>query len=852
MRKAFRVICLLVTVTALAVSYPALALDMDYAGEWVCVAVDLGDGVKVTQYEGTNVGDLMKARFDADGTLLVTTLGESIPGTWQADGKGVSAVIDGQALAFAYTDGQLVNNANGVTVYLEKAAPQQKAGGLLSLLRGSKYAGKWVAASVDEGDGTLKEEFEGVKVAELIAMQINRDGTLSVTAMGADSKGVWHEIDGGINATINGEALDMLLQDGQLVGSDGGLTVYFRRALQDSQDTAAVTAAPASVPSFAGTWQAVRYETMGYSFDSKMLFPDGCSLTLREDGTAEAFITRDFTEKLSWTQNGEILALSGSYVFSSPVWNGEKEELTMFYGSDAVSVVFKKGLDTAPPVTSAPISEPTPAPSPAPAEETTPAPTPVPTPEPAATAVPSSTNDEPLLCETNLFTLRFFGEGWAENQGWRSDREDYAAVRYELMDADGSVTASLALTASSEGVRAYRDKIKQLNEYAAQAGKETTGRADIGGIAFSAVSYEKWGWQYAEYAARVPESRVTLLLTVEQPEHIGGKLQQILDSIAFKLPVLNPANVDPPLPEDGVPYQPAPSSAVIGQAQLKAAWLKADRSIILDSTFNNHIALSGKRLYVLAGKTLYAYLMDGYDLVPDQTFAGGKMTFDDKYEYLAAGKDGILYVSNGIFNTLAVKDGAVIKDNNLSGYLAMHPGGQWGISFWVNAEPMLVKASGGELTGEPWVLSNLSDAAKRQGRFSAISCVAISDTRIYAAGTDAQKGDAQRVAVYDLEGGELFTFGSEDWMADDAFGSVTAIVETSAGILVQDGNYRAYKLFSHQGEFLGMAESDKLLGTDYPWLSSMIPYDGGVLTAAAQSRQDESGDELLIFAVSGL
>ena len=848
MKKAFRVICLLMMVIALAVSHLALAQTADYAGEWVCVAVDLGDGVKVTQYEGTNVGDLMKARFDPDGTLMVTTLGASIPGTWKADEQGVSAVIDGQAVAFVFTDGQLVNNANGVTVYLEKAAPQQKAGGLLSLLKGSKYTGKWVAAAVDEGDGILKEEFEGIKVAELMSMQINRDGTLIMTAIGADSSGVWHEIDGGINAAIGDEPLDILLQDGQLVGKDGDVTIYFKRAQQDGQDIAAVTAAPAFAPSFAGTWQAVRYETMGYSFDSKMLFPDGCSLTLREDGTAEAFITKDYTEKLSWSHSGETLALSGSYVFSSPVWNGEKEELTLFYGSDAVSVIFKKGQDTAAAATIAPLGEPTAAPSPAPTEE----PTPAPTLAPEATAIPSSTNDEPLLCETNLFTLRFFGEGWVENQGWRSDREDYAAVRYELMDANGSVTASMALTASSEGVRTYRDKIKQLHEYAAQAGKETLGKANIGGIAFSAVNYEKWGWQYAEYAARVSESRVTLLLTVEQPELIGDKLQQILDSVAFKLPVLTPANVDPPLPEDGAPYQPTPASAVVGKTQVKAEWIQAERSIILDSIFNNQIALSGKRLYVLAGRTLYAYLLDGGKLVSDQSFAGGKMTFDDEFEYLAAGKDGILYISNGIFNILAVKDGAVIKDNSLSGYLAMHPDGEWGISFWVNAEPMLVKASGGELTAEPWILSNLSDAAKRQGRFSSLSCVAITDTRIYAAGTDAQKGDAQRVAVYDLEGRELFTFGNEDWMADDAFGSVTAIVETSGGILVQDGNYRAYKLFSHQGEFLGMAESDKLLGTDYPWLSSMISFDGGVLTAAAQSRQDESGDELLIFALSGL
>ena len=78
------------------------------------------------------------------------------------------------------------------------------------------------------------------------------------------------------------------------------------------------------------------------------------------------------------------------------------------------------------------------------------------------------------------------------------------------------------------------------------------------------------------------------------------------------------------------------------------------------------------------------------------------------------------------------------------------------------------------------------------------------------------------------------------------------MVETPSGILVQDGNYRAFKLFSGQGEFLGTVEGDELLGTDNPWLSSMIPTDKGVLVAAAQSREDESGDELLIFKLSGL
>ena len=181
----------------------------------------------------------------------------------------------------------------------------------------------------------------------------------------------------------------------------------------------------------------------------------------------------------------------------------------------------------------------------------------------------------------------------------------------------------------------------------------------------------------------------------------------------------------------------------------------------------------------------------------------------------------------------------------------MHPSGEWGLTFWANADPMLVKNDNGILSEEPWVLSGLGDVSAQKGRFSMISCIYISDTRIYVAGTDTLTGDAQRVEVYDLEGNELFTFGGADWTAGDAFGSVTGILETPDSILVLDGNYRAFKLFSREGEFIGEADSDKLLGTDYPWLSSMVSYEDGALVAAAQSREDGSADELLIFLVKG-
>jgi len=414
------------------------------------------------------------------------------------------------------------------------------------------------------------------------------------------------------------------------------------------------------------------------------------------------------------------------------------------------------------------------------------------------------------------------------------------------------MSAALNLSASVEGVRNYRDKLKTLKGYAAQAGRDSLEEKIIGGIPFLGTSYEKWGWTYTEYAARAVSEGVTMNITIEQPQKIGDNLQAILDSIAYTLPQVSPPNVDPPLPEDGERYVPSPKAMPLGDKTLTAEWLKTDQSIILDSIFSNSILHMDNRLYALAGTTLHAYTLENGALSPAPDYPGGGMQLPDKYEYLSAGKDGILYASQGMFNILAIRDDAVIKTNQVSGDLVTHPSGDWGLTFWANADPMHITSDAeGNLTKKPWVLSGLSDSAARKGRFSMISCVAISPDRIYVAGTDALEGDAQRVAVYDLDGNELFTFGGADWTADDAFGSVTGIIQTGDSILVMDGNYRAFKLFDLQGSFLGKADSDDLLGTDYPWLTSIVPYEGGAIVAASQSRADESGDELLLFSIQG-
>ena len=847
MRKAFVIAVVLVY----ALTMPGLRLAAEtsaYEGKWACAFIDEGDGVKKSEYEGMKVSDLFTIEFNGDGSMSVYSFGQEIPGTWQESPGGITAGIDGEAVSFMYQDGQLVNDSNGVTMYLEKEKAAQ-SGGLLSLLKGGKYTGTWVASGVDEGDGVIKTQIDGMNVSDLLSITINRDGSAVINNMGTETPGKWAEEAEGIELTPEGQpAISMALSGARMIVFEDGITIYFDRAAQGAQPTPAP-----KVSLFAGKWEATRYESMGYTFDIKMLFPDGGFLLLYEDGTGQAALTKDYTEEITWMEQEGELFISGSYVLSGPVYDETTGELSVFYGSNLITVVFRKAADevTGPAVT-APATL-APAATPEPTAAPMPQPTTEPIQEPQATQAPTQ-EPPPATGEVTMtmFSARYPAPEWTENDGYRYDSEGYSSAKFEKKDDSGSVKASVSIYASNESVNSYRDKIKALTGYANKAGKDSLDKKTIGGIEFSGAAYENWGWNYIDYAARVPESRVSVFITLDSPENMEGEWQGILDSLVFTIPELTPPNVDPPMPEDGEPYEPETSSVTLGDKEVSATWLKTSPSIILDSIFDNHIALANGKLYALAGDRLYVYAYNNGELTPSGDYEGGFIQLADEQEYISVGKDGALYVSEGIFTMTTIREGEEPQEQSLSGKLVMHPDGAWGITFWSNADPMIVRVEDGKLTEEPWALSNLSDAQNRQGRFSSISSLTITNDRIYVAGTDALNNDAQRAAALDLDGKELFDFGGKDWTEEDSLGSVTGIVETSSGILVQDGNSREYKLFSIDGAYIGSVGSDDLLGTDYPWLSSMIASPDGVLVAGAQEREDGSADELLIFKLTGL
>lgn len=713
MKKITSLVCMLfVLLTSVAVP-SALAMDTDYSGDWVCVSVDLGDGVLQTEYEGQSLQEVITFTLRTDGTVLFNSFGTEVEGVWAPTGGGISVVADNMAVPFTYTDNQLVNTEDGVTMYFVRAEEATKSGGLNTLL----------------------------------------------------------------SLGIGGED---------------------------------------SAFSFAGTWKAVSYIAMGTESDVSQFFPDGFTLTLLEDGTGTVQLTAAYAEPIVWENADGGITLSNSNFLYNPVWDPETGILTFNYASDVIQITFEKedaGM--------------------------------------ADTAGDETANEEagePSALPQEYSCAYFsaaFPEGWAQDEYNTYNWDTYYSVQYNLEDKDGWTQSTVRVTASEETVAGYRDKLDTLLAYAKEQGKDQLDELTISGIPFQGLTYTDYG-TYTSYTARIPEASLTLGVEISSPDTISDVLPGILGSILFTYTVPNPPLADPPLPEDGTPYQPSAKTISVGGFDLKAKWLPIAASVYPKSGYGNSLAAVGDTLYILNYDKLYVLGRSGDGLA----LQGEPIQLDNTYNSMSAADDGTLYLTDGYYDGLTYKDG-VFGQYDVEGYLAIHPEGKWGLNFWYNSDVKKITNTADGLAVKNWALTGLSDDALRTGRFSTVDFIKVTSENVFVAGYDTLSNNTERLAMYDLDGNEIATFGGTDWSDDSTIGSVSGVLQTKNGILVQDATYQAYKLFALDGTFLGSVSCDELLGTEYPWPYAMVDTDGGALVLLSQERNDQSATELLVFEITG-
>ena len=523
MKKTISLVCVLFLLLTAVALPSAFAMEMDYTGDWVCLSVDLGDGVLLSEYEGQVLKDAMKIQLNADGTFILDSFGTQQSGIWQVTGAGIAIIADGTVVPFSYEDERLVNTEDGTTMYFGRAEETPQQGGFSTLLNIGK-----------------------------------KDETVD----------------------------------------------------------------------FTGSWNCISYEASGVAYDIDLFFPDGIVLTLNPDGTGSAQITPEYAETLTWETTQDGLTISGSYVLFDPIWDPDTNTLSLSYASDIVRVVFEKMEDVA-------VS-----------------------PTPAATL--------PQVYTCPFFTIAF-PETWEQDDYNTYDWDDFYSVQYNLTDDNGWSLSTVALDVGIEEVGDYRSGINELLEYASEDGGDSLDEINIGGISFQGTTYGDY-WTYTEYLARVPEASATLHIIISDPENIQDVLEEILASITFTYPIPDPPFVDPPLPENGIPYQPEPTTINVGGYDLQAAWLPTDESIVVDDQYNASLAVVDNTVYILTGKTLSAFELSGTSLTP----IGDPVNLGDDYKLLSATWDGTLYITDGFYSAIVYKNGAM-AEFDLDGLLGHEP-----------------------------------------------------------------------------------------------------------------------------------------------------------------------------------
>lgn len=293
-----------------------------------------------------------------------------------------------------------------------------------------------------------------------------------------------------------------------------------------------------------------------------------------------------------------------------------------------------------------------------------------------------------------------------------------------------------------------------------------------------------------------------------------------------------------PSAAEGTAFAGTNGEKMVGTITIKSEWIPFAEPIVLESIFNNSAVISGEKAYVLADKTLKEFAFDGTKATFSQDIA-----LDAEYENMQLGTDGSLYFSSFMRPLIGWKDGAKTFSFEGPKNVCMHSSGEWGISFFPGSVAEKLTISDGTLKTAPLggdVLESVSSAF-------------VTENNIFLWG-QAKGNEHSALAVFDTNGKFKFHLGytGSESFQPDSLGSITSVIETENGFLALDGNMRNIVLWKPDGAFIGTIDVKELFGTSYPWLSSAqkMP-DGSIIIGLSQKRDDESGEEFLLYRING-
>ncbi|MBQ3054728.1 MAG: hypothetical protein IJC88_01340 [Oscillospiraceae bacterium] len=304
--------------------------------------------------------------------------------------------------------------------------------------------------------------------------------------------------------------------------------------------------------------------------------------------------------------------------------------------------------------------------------------------------------------------------------------------------------------------------------------------------------------------------------------------------MAFSL-VACEKEVEEPVVED-VPREaiaPTPAPVLVGNYTLTAEYLPFDAPIILDVSGDPDMDVLGDKVYISNGDTeVKVFTLSGNALTFDKT-----ISVEDTGDEISVDNSGKLYVDGGVFEATVVDPATGATGEAVaSGYLSASKTANFALTYFTGRETITAIKDG---AASDWML----EGAAGIGAFESISNIEINGDTVLLAGADAENNI---LGAFDLSGNRLML------STGSLAGSLpNACAKTANGYVSSSVNQMTF--VNADGSIIGEADAKELCGItdDSMWIYEMTPVDGGFLVLAQLYRTGVTGDEIVLFKVSG-
>jgi len=433
--------------------------------------------------------------------------------------------------------------------------------------------------------------------------------------------------------------------------------------------------------------------------------------------------------------------------------------------------------------------------------------------------------------ETNLWSLIYDKDVWAYEEDDLYDEEDYTKIEMVIPEGEDSYLISVEICVELDEPYSFREDLVSYGfdqyEYEVNNAYEFV---NVGGVDCLKQEGEYWGDPCLRYFNRVEGAGATVFIRIIG-DYEDARVAQLLSGLTIELEDVG--NEDGPWYWEGDPFSAQSRSVMVGTQTINSQWLPIEELIMTGETFEHAAAVSGDKAYLLVDGVLKQYAFDGEKLTFETDIA-----LDGEFAAVQAATDGTLWISGFTEPLVGWKDGAQTASYDGPDYVAMHPSGTWGISWFSSSECEKISLSGGVLTTAPMTFPEAD----------IISHVNVDNNYIFVSGSAADD-DEHKVFVYDAGGKLQMTLTDTE---GEGMGSITFMAETAIGFLGLDGNLREVVLWTKDGTCIGTADDGDLFGTIYPWFCGDTKLsDGSILAIMTEERADQSAMELVAFRLSG-